>query len=394
MRSTLLLLSLVKRKWLSPANMVVSKSFLSSYAKQKSARELSILFYGSDDFSIASLKLLHKKLLNPGLDATVIVKNIQVVTTKCNNPVSLYCKKTDLPITLFDEYTVPNDQFDLGVVSSFGRLIPSQAINACHFGVFNIHGSLLPRWRGASPIQHAILHGDEITGVTIMKIHPNRFDVGEILAQKPIEIVHRISAKQLKQVMAPIGAQLLWDCIEDLDNCLANARKQPEEGVTYARKLKITDGEIDWTNMNAYEIDRRFRAFNGTIDVYTYWIDGTPLRLGDILDPDLVNRLNISVLAGHGHYEHLPGLVYYHKKRHILCIASANETWSAFRSLTLKGRRKMSALGFSNTFIRPIVKEFKANNQGQRPFLIVGQTEKHGGMFNMNEFEQIKQQYL
>ena len=135
MRSTLLLLSLVKRKWLSPANMVVSKSFLSSYAKQKSARELSILFYGSDDFSIASLKLLHKKLLNPGLDATVIVKNIQVVTTKCNNPVSLYCKKTDLPITLFDEYTVPNDQFDLGVVSSFGRLIPSQAINACHFGI-------------------------------------------------------------------------------------------------------------------------------------------------------------------------------------------------------------------------------------------------------------------
>ncbi|KAH7640362.1 methionyl-trna formyltransferase [Dermatophagoides farinae] len=382
-----------RMKWLSAANiLVVSKTFLSSsYEKQKS---LSILFYGSDDFSIASLKLLHKKLLNPELDSMVIVKNIQVVTTKCNNPVSLYCKKVDLPIILFDGYTVPNDQFDLGVVSSFGRLIPSQAINACHYGMFNIHGSLLPRWRGASPIQHAILNGDTITGVTIMKIHPNRFDVGEILAQKPIEIVHRISAVQLKQLMAPIGAQLLWDCIEDLDNCLANVRKQSKEEVTHARKIKITDGEIDWTRMNAYEIDRRFRAFNGTIDVFTYWIDGTPLRLGDILDPDLVNRLNISILAGHGHYEHIPGLIYYHKKRHILCIASANQTWSAFRSLTLKGRRKMSALGFSNTFIRPIVKEFKANNQGQRPFLLLGQTEKHRGMFNLNEIEQIKQQYL
>ncbi|OTF83785.1 hypothetical protein BLA29_013351, partial [Euroglyphus maynei] len=110
----------------------------------------------------------------------------------------------------------------------------------------------------------------------------------------------------------------LWDCIEDLDYCLANTRKQPEVGVTHARKLKITDGEIDWKNMDSYEIDRRFRAFNGTIDVYTYWIDGTPLRLGDILDPDLVDRLNISSLARPEHYEHIPGLIFYHKKRHIL----------------------------------------------------------------------------
>ena len=125
-----------------------------------------------------------------------------------------------------------------------------------------------------------------------------------------------------------------------------------------APKLKESDSEIDWNKMDAAEIDRRYRAFLGCINVFTHWVDGSQLRLGDVVDPDLVSRLDLKNLSGYGQH-HIPGLVYYHKKRHLLCVASANRTWSAFRSLTLKGRLKMSALGFSNTFIRPMTKRFK-----------------------------------
>ncbi|KPM06677.1 methionyl-tRNA formyltransferase, mitochondrial-like protein [Sarcoptes scabiei] len=74
--------------------------------------------------------------------------------------------------------------------------------------MLNVHGSLLPRWRGASPIQRAVLAGDSVTGITIIRIHSKKFDTGEILLQQPIEILHRISSLQLKKIMAPIGAKL------------------------------------------------------------------------------------------------------------------------------------------------------------------------------------------
>lgn len=138
--------------------------------------------------------------------------------------------------------------------------------------------------------------------------------------------------------------------------------------------------------MDSFEIDRRFRAFEGTIDIYTNWIDGTPLKLGDILDPDLVARLKIPMLIGIENV-HVPGMMYYHKKRHILCIASANDTWSAFRSFTLKGRRKMSALGFSNTFIRPMIKEYKSANVGRKPFLILDDNQR--GLFTLDEIQTV-----
>lgn len=124
--------------------------------------------------------------------------------------------------------------------------------------------------------------------------------------------------------------------------------------------------------MNAIEIDRRFRAFIGFIDLYTTWIDGGLLRLDDIVDPDLVERLNLTDETGTEEF-HIPGLVWYHRKRHLLCIASANGTWSAFRSLTLKGRRKMSALGFYNTFMRPMRKQYQMEHFDQEVRFVVGQ---------------------
>ena len=184
----------------------------------------------------------------------------------------------------------------------------------------------------------------------------------------------------------------LWECIEQLDYSIETARDQPEEGVTLgnlyliklqftyllykfiviAPKLKESDGEIDWNRMDSWEIDRRYRAFVGSIGIYSQWIDGTQLRLFDVVDPDLVTRLQINNLSVRtGITWPMPGLIFYHSKRHLLCVQSANGTWSAFRTLMLKNRKRMSALGFYNTFIRPFSKAYKLQN-GQKPIFVLG----------------------
>ncbi|CAG2121157.1 unnamed protein product [Medioppia subpectinata] len=219
--------------------------------------------------------------------------------------------------------------------------------------MLNIHGSLLPRWRGAAPVNYAVLNADAITGITVMRIKPKKFDVGDIVCQMEYRIPDRITAKELKHRLAPIGAQLLWKCLLDLDNHLNNAKPQPNEGITYAPKFDDTYGLIEWSTMTATDIDRRFRAFDGFIDVYTHWTDGTRVRLHDMVSPEVVSTLELDRLCGRR--EPSPGFVYYHKKRRIVCVKCAANTWSAFGSLAPKGHKQISAHQFNNGFIKRAV---------------------------------------
>lgn len=100
-------------------------------------------------------------------------------------------------------------------------------------GMINVHASLLPRWRGASPIIYAILNEDQTTGVTIMKIHPHKFDVGDIIAQKVIPIPKNVLMPELHQTLANEGAQLLLDCIHRVPDSLKSSRMQSDSNVTY-----------------------------------------------------------------------------------------------------------------------------------------------------------------
>lgn len=99
--------------------------------------------------------------------------------------------------------------------------------------MINVHASLLPRWRGASPIIYAILNEDEQTGVSIMKIHPHKFDIGEILAQKQINIPKNVLMPELHETLANEGAHLLLNCIQDLPNSLQNSKCQGSIGASY-----------------------------------------------------------------------------------------------------------------------------------------------------------------
>lgn len=99
--------------------------------------------------------------------------------------------------------------------------------------MINVHASLLPRWRGASPIIYAILNEDSTTGVSIMKIHPHKFDVGEILAQKEIEVAKNVLMPDLHAKLAEEGGKLLVNCIENAPESLQNTRKQGDDNVSY-----------------------------------------------------------------------------------------------------------------------------------------------------------------
>jgi methionyl-tRNA formyltransferase len=146
---------------------------------------------------------------------------------------------------------------DLVVVVAYGQIIPRAVLERPPRGVVNVHASLLPRWRGAAPIAHAILAGDPVTGVTIMQMD-EQLDHGPILAMSETATGEREDAQQLGARLAGLGAGLLVDTLGRLD--LIEPREQDHSAATLAPKLSREDGELSW-DLDAAEIDRRVRAF-------------------------------------------------------------------------------------------------------------------------------------
>jgi methionyl-tRNA formyltransferase len=146
---------------------------------------------------------------------------------------------------------------ELAVVVAYGQIIPSSILQLPRRGVLNVHASLLPRWRGAAPIAHAILAGDGVTGVTIM-VMDEQLDHGPILAMRDTPIGDREDAAALARRLAPMGAQLLVETLPKLGSIVP--REQDNQSATLAPKLKREDGELEW-ELDAAEIDRRVRAF-------------------------------------------------------------------------------------------------------------------------------------
>ncbi|RWR98511.1 methionyl-tRNA formyltransferase: mitochondrial-like protein, partial [Dinothrombium tinctorium] len=317
---------------------------------------LSVLFYGSDSCSLQSLKALHSNSFE--FEHERVVENVSVVSGSENNVVSKYAKSNNLRFHLWPFEFQPH-AFDIGVVASFGKLIPLQAIENCTHGMINVHASLLPRWRGAAPIQAAILNGDTVTGVTLMKIAPHKFDVGECILQEAIQMHPRITAQELHPILASLGAKLLIQCLKDLDYYLSNAKKQPSEGITLSKKIKKEDGLIVWDKMTSDEVDKRFRALNSFFDVYTYWIDGLKLKLCDVVDPKLAEEAQIdTLLAGQFKPEQiLPGFIFFHKKRRQLFIKCCDNKWIAFESIWPTGKKqKINASSFYSGYMRRVNK--------------------------------------
>jgi methionyl-tRNA formyltransferase len=147
---------------------------------------------------------------------------------------------------------------DALVVAAYGSILSARALEVARHGAFNVHASLLPRWRGAAPIQRAILAGDAQTGISIMKMDAG-LDTGPVLSQQAIAIAARETAGSLEDALASLGANMMVQVLGDLQAGRAVAIPQPEQGVTYAHKITKEDALLDWRR-SALELDRQVRA--------------------------------------------------------------------------------------------------------------------------------------
>jgi len=177
-------------------------------------------------------------------------------------------------------------KLDLAVVAAYGLILPQAILDAPRLGCLNIHGSLLPRWRSAAPVQRAILAGDKETGITIMRMDAG-LDTGPMLLKGAVPIGRWTTATDLFEQLADLGAELIVKAIARLKKGDLPDIPQPEEGVTYAAKLDRAEGQIDW-NLPAAELDRKVRALNP-------W-PGTTFMLRD----ERIKLLEATIAVGEG----------------------------------------------------------------------------------------------
>jgi methionyl-tRNA formyltransferase len=165
---------------------------------------------------------------------------------------------------------------DVLVVVAYGLILPPEVLAMPRLGCFNIHASLLPRWRGAAPIQRAVLAGDAQTGVTIMRMAAG-LDTGPMLLSASLPIGAHDTSATLHVALAPLGARLMCEALESIAAGTAHETPQPEAGVTYAAKIAKLEAEVNWSEP-ADSIDRQVRAFNPRPVAQTH-LEGAQLRL-------------------------------------------------------------------------------------------------------------------
>lgn len=148
---------------------------------------------------------------------------------------------------------------DVMVVAAYGLILPQWVLDLPRYGCLNIHASLLPRWRGAAPIQRAIEAGDAETGISIMQMDVG-LDTGDVLLMKSLAI-DGMNSSQLHDKLAVLGGDAITEVMSNIESFRRTPKKQPEEGITYAEKIAKSEGLLDW-NEETEILERKIRAFN------------------------------------------------------------------------------------------------------------------------------------
>uniref|UniRef100_G1PUK1 Methionyl-tRNA formyltransferase, mitochondrial n=1 Tax=Myotis lucifugus TaxID=59463 RepID=G1PUK1_MYOLU len=308
---------------------------------------LRVVFLGTDQFSREAPRALHATKFRDNKEEELIEK-LEVVTVPSPSPKGLpvkqYAVQSQLPV--YEWPDVGSGEYDVGVVASFGRLLSEALILKFPYGILNVHPSCLPRWRGPAPIIHTVLHGDTITGVTIMQIRPkSRFDVGPILKQETIPVPPKSTAKELEVVLSRLGANMLISVLKNLPESLNNGRQQPTEGVTHAPKISARTSCIKWEEQTSEEIFRLHRAIGNIIPLQTLWMDNT-IKLLDLVEVNS-SVLTDPRLTGQAV---IPGSIIYHKQSQHLLVC-CKDGWIGVRSVMLK--KTLTAADFYNGYLHP-----------------------------------------
>lgn len=264
---------------------------------------LKIIFAGTPEFAVPILQ----GLINSQHQITAVFTQPDRPAGRGQklhaSPVKLLAQQHNLPvhqaITLRDENTqkqIADYQADVMIVVAYGLILPQVVLDIPRLGCINVHASLLPRWRGAAPIQRAILAGDTETGITIMQMDKG-LDTGDYYLQKSCVISSQDTAQTLHDKLALIGAETLLNSLEQLINRTAVAIKQDNAYANYAEKLNKSEAKIDWTK-SAVEIDRAIRAFNPWPVAFTHLGDLTVRIWQGVALENSISKTSISATPG------------------------------------------------------------------------------------------------
>ncbi len=251
------------------------------------AEGLKIIFAGTPAFAASSLQALLNTELNTEHDVLAVYTQPDRPAGRGRKltagPVKALAQAHDLPVlqpvSLRDEQAqqiLADWQADVLVVVAYGLILPEPVLVAPRLGCINVHASLLPRWRGAAPIQRAILAGDEQTGVTIMQMDAG-LDTGDMLHKVACPIESTDTAETLHDKLAVLGAKALCDTLRLLADGSAVPEKQNNADANYAKKLQKAEAEIDWAQ-SAQVLSRTVRAFNPWPVAFTR-VDDKNLRI-------------------------------------------------------------------------------------------------------------------
>ena len=232
------------------------------------------LFFGTAAFAIPSLEHLVAQRQQVLLCVTQPDRPQGRGLSRLPSPVKSAAQRLNLPIEEADtlHQLLPRFQSlqpDLGVVISYGTLIPSQLLRVPTHGMLGVHPSLLPKYRGASPIAWAMLNAEPTTGVTVFRLN-ERVDSGDIALQREVPIGGRETAVTLSERLARLGAELLLEVVQALEHGTVAFRPQDDARATYAPKLTKAQGRVDW-QAQAASIDRLVRAMVPWPGAYTEW---------------------------------------------------------------------------------------------------------------------------
>lgn len=229
-------------------------------------KKIRTIFIGTPDFGLPAMK----ELINDGVFdlVTVITQPDKPVGRKqilTQPPIKVEAIKNNIPVLQPDKISAIKNQIaelapDVIVVAAYAQIIPEEILNTPKYGSINIHGSLLPKYRGASCIQAAILNGDKETGITIMKMDAG-LDTGPILAQNSLEIAPNDTAGALYAKLSNLGAKTLVPALKKYINKEITPISQDNTKSSYAKQLKKEDGKIEWQKP-AEEIEKFIRAMH------------------------------------------------------------------------------------------------------------------------------------
>jgi len=303
---------------------------------------MRIVFAGTPKFSVKSLSVLNQS------EHEVIAVYCQPdrpkgrgkVLTAC--PVKVCAKANNLLVIQPEDLKDKQSQSQLAllnpdvmVVAAYGQILPKSILEIPKLGCLNIHASLLPRWRGAAPIERAILKGDKETGISIMKMNEG-LDTGDILLDKKCTISNHETAQTLHDTLSNIGANAILETLNMLPTL--KARPQQNNEATYAEKVTKDEAQIDW-HQSAEKISRVIRAFNPRPIAYTNAMAKQfKNRVLRIIEAEIVNRQTTNS----------PGEVIKYDKD-VCYIATSNGVIN-LKKVQLSGKNKVSIKDFNNAY--------------------------------------------